>query len=56
MPLDAVPTWAELIQGQTVPWTAGGGGTNLVVHQPRARHSGIDGRSAPRVLSRPWPG
>lgn len=25
-------------------------------HQPRARHSGTDARSAPRVLSPPWPG
>ncbi len=25
-------------------------------HQPRARHSGICGRSAPSVLSFPWPG
>ena len=26
------------------------------VHQPRARHSGIDGRSLPRVVSSPCPG
>lgn len=25
-------------------------------HQPRARHSGTPGRSAPRVVSSPWPG
>jgi DNA-binding transcriptional MerR regulator len=25
-------------------------------YQPRARHSGIAGRSAPRVVSSPWPG
>lgn len=25
-------------------------------HQPRARHSGIAGRSAPSVVSLPWPG
>ena len=25
-------------------------------YQPRARHSGSEGRSAPSVLSLPWPG
>lgn len=25
-------------------------------YQPRARHSGTEGRSAPRVVSSPWPG
>jgi hypothetical protein len=25
-------------------------------YQPRARHSGRDGRSVPRVVSAPWPG
>ena len=25
-------------------------------YQPRARHSGSDGRSLPRVVSSPWPG
>ena len=36
---------------------AGGGAARpLPCHQPRARHSGRCGRSAPSVVSSPWPG
>src|SRR2546430_7765199 len=29
---------------------------SIKTYQPRARHSGMDGRSRPSVLSLPWPG
>jgi hypothetical protein len=31
-------------------------GVRALAHQPRERHSGMEGRSLPRVVSFPWPG
>lgn len=48
--LDNTPSM-DFLSPLTRAGSCGGAG-----HQPRARHSGRCGRSAPRVVSLPWPG